>query len=106
MNVHVHQVISRYLVFYVFRKIKIDPPDQLLVCNAIKKTAAGRIISYRTAVLFSFSLFYWFTYLWIVAFTAPGPASISRNMVSIFSPTPSLYRSVKNSLSLERIDFS
>ena len=31
MNFHVHQVISRYLVFYVFRKIKIDPPDQLLI---------------------------------------------------------------------------
>ena len=31
MNFHVHQVISRYLVFYVFRKIKIGPPDQLLI---------------------------------------------------------------------------
>ena len=30
------------------------------------------------------------TYLCIVALTAPGPASISRNISSIFSPTPSL----------------
>ena len=35
MNFHVHQVISRYLVFYVFRKIKIGPVDQLLIYNAI-----------------------------------------------------------------------
>ena len=56
MNFHVHQVISRYLVFYVFHKIKIDPPDQLLICNAIsckvKKTSVN-IFSLRTFSYYS-----------------------------------------------------
>lgn len=45
MNFHVHQVISRYLVFYVFRKIKIGPPDQLLICNARTKNVPWHILA-------------------------------------------------------------
>ncbi len=45
MNFHVHQVISRYLVFYVFRKIKIDPPDQLLICNVRTKNVPRHILA-------------------------------------------------------------
>ena len=44
MNFHVHQVISRYLVFYVFRKIKIGPPDQLLICNARTKNVPWHLL--------------------------------------------------------------
>ena len=45
MNFHVHQVISRYLVFYVFRKIKIGPPGQLLICNARTKNVPWHILA-------------------------------------------------------------
>ena len=47
MNFHVHQVISRYLVFYVFRKIKIGPPGQLLICNARTKNVPWHILAER-----------------------------------------------------------
>ena len=45
MNFHIHQVISRYLVFYVFRKIKIGPPGQLLICNVRTKNVPRHILA-------------------------------------------------------------
>lgn len=34
-----------YLVFYVFRKIKIGPPDQLLICNVRTKNVPRHILA-------------------------------------------------------------
>ena len=59
--------------------------------NKMPAAAAIKSLDVLLQILFlSFFYLTQLTYLWIVAFTAPDPAIISRNIFSIFSPTPSL----------------